>query len=67
MAQRNNRRNLIKAARKQGWRVTLSKNGHLKFVPPDPEAPIVHAGGTPSDVRATRNLIADLRRTGCFA
>jgi hypothetical protein len=55
-----------KAARKQGWRVERCGNNHLRFIPPDPEAGIIHTGGTDQDVRARRNLIAEMRRTGCF-
>lgn len=57
-------RKIQKAAREQGWRVERTRSGHWRFVPQDPSKPIVHAAGTPSDVRGIRNLLADLRRSG---
>ncbi|MBA3300846.1 MAG: type II toxin-antitoxin system HicA family toxin [Thermoleophilaceae bacterium] len=54
---------IIKAAKEQGWRVEPTKKGHVKFFAPDDEN-IVTAGGTPSDHRAIANLISRLRRYG---
>jgi predicted RNA binding protein YcfA (HicA-like mRNA interferase family) len=54
---------VIKEAKRQGWRVTTTKRGHLQFYAPDGEN-IVTAAGTPSDHRALANLIARLRRHG---
>jgi len=57
-------RDIEKAARAQGWTVTRTSKGHPKFIPPDPSQHIVIGSGTPSDQRALRNLIAELRRQG---
>lgn len=59
-----NLRDIEKAARAQGWTVTCTKRGHPKFIPPDPSRSIVIGSGTPSDQRALRNLIAEVRRQG---
>jgi predicted RNA binding protein YcfA (HicA-like mRNA interferase family) len=55
---------LVAAARQQGWRVERTRKGHWRFVPPEPTGAVVLAGGTPSDRRAARNLLAGLRRAG---
>lgn len=52
------------AAVEQGWIVERTRGKHWRFVPPDKTKKMVVTGGTPSDVRATRNLLADLRRQG---
>lgn len=57
-------RKIEKAAREQGWEVGRTKKGHLKFVPPDPSKNIVIGSGAPSDQRAIRNLLAELKRQG---
>jgi hypothetical protein len=57
-------RKVIKAAADQGWTVELNKNNHLRFVPPCKNLPIVTSSGTPSDVRAVKNLISQLRHSG---
>ncbi len=58
-------RDVIKAAQQQGWIVETTARNHWKFVPPSREqgGPFYHSG-TPSDVRAIRNLISMLRRAG---
>lgn len=65
MAKRT-KNDILRAARRQGWKVSRCRNSHWRLVPPDPEAGIIHAGSTDSDVRARRNLLAAMRRTGCF-
>lgn len=57
-------RDIEKAARDQGWETGRTKKGHLRYVPPDPELPIVIGAGTPSDHRSLRNFVAQLRRSG---
>lgn len=57
-------RDIIEAAEDQGFHVDRTSKGHWRFVPPDPDQPIVHHSGTPSDWRAVRNLVARLRRVG---
>lgn len=59
-----NLRDLEKAAKEQGWEVGRTKKGHPKFVPPDPMKEIVIGSGTPSDWRAMKNLLAQLKRQG---
>ena len=59
-----NVREIEKAAREQGWQIGTTKKGHLRWVPSDPTKPIVIAGGTPSDVRAIKNFLAQLKRSG---
>ena len=57
-------REIERAARAQGFTVGRTNRGHLKFTPADPTKQIVIASGTPSDHRALKNLIAELRRQG---
>jgi hypothetical protein len=59
-----NIRDIERAAREQGWRVELTTKGHVRYIPTDKSKKIVIHGGTPSDHRSTRNLIAALRRSG---
>lgn len=62
----------VKAAEAAGWLVETRKNGHVYFVPPkgtkygtsDELAGPVKASATPSDRRAMKNMVADLRRRG---
>jgi len=51
-------------ARQQGWRVEITNGGHLRFIPPDKERPMVHAPATSSDYRGLANTAAQLRRSG---
>ncbi len=57
-------RDVVKDAKRQGFQVVQTKNGHWRFLPPDKTMNIVIAGGTPSDRRPTLNLVAELRRSG---
>lgn len=59
-----NLRKVIRAARHQGWVVEPTRNGHLKFVPPNPEQRILFTGSTPSDHRGRTNFRKDLERSG---
>lgn len=56
-------RDIERAAREQGWAVKPIKKG-VQFIPPDPQRPIVTWHGTPSDVRAVRNFLAQMKRSG---
>ena len=58
------RKDIIRAAKKQGFVVQRTKKGHLQFIPPDKTKPIVVASGTPSDHRELQNLLSRLRRSG---
>ena len=62
MADKNTTK-LVKALRKQGWRVDLLKNGHYRAYAPDGET-VIHFSGTPSDHRSLANTIALLRKAG---
>lgn len=55
---------LVKEAERQGWTVEPGRKGQLKLVPPDPTKQIVYVHGTPSDQRAIKNKIAEMRRQG---
>jgi predicted RNA binding protein YcfA (HicA-like mRNA interferase family) len=57
-------RDIERAAQEQGWEVGRTGKGHPRFVPPDKTKRIVVGSGTPSDWRALRNLLADLKREG---
>jgi predicted RNA binding protein YcfA (HicA-like mRNA interferase family) len=54
---------LTKRAKEQGWRVRLSRNGHLLWQPPDGRTTIVSAGTTASG-RGLKNHIARMVRSG---
>lgn len=57
-------KSLISTAQSANWVVTLTNNGHWRFVPPDKDKSIVIAPGTASDHRAIANLEAELKRSG---
>lgn len=54
---------ILKAAKDQGWTIEKVKNGQ-RLVPPDRSKPKVVVHSTPSDVRAIRNKLRDLRHSG---
>lgn len=54
---------IVMAARKQGWRVEIGKNGHLMFYAPDGKGKVLSAG-TPGGGRAMQNFVARLRHYG---
>lgn len=54
---------LVKAARKQGWEVTVTGGNHLRFVPPDKSMPIVHGALTGTGPGIVK-LRTQLRRSG---
>ena len=55
-------RELKAHAESQGWVVTPTKNGHLKWV--SPAGAVVISPSTPSDWRSMKNHVAYLRRAG---
>lgn len=59
-----NIREIIAEARSQGWSVERTEGNHWRFVPPARQFPIVYTSGTPSDFRAVKNLVSQLRRCG---
>jgi hypothetical protein len=56
-------RDILRAARRQGWTIEKTKKG-LRFVPPDPTKEAVQWHHTPSDVRAIWHFVALMRRSG---
>lgn len=57
-------RDIIDAAKEQGFRVNQLKSGHWAFYAPDRSKHPVFFSGTPGDVRAIRNLLGKLRNVG---
>lgn len=57
-------RKASRAARKQGWRIELTRNGHLRWVPPHRHREIVYTPCTPSEYRSIRNALSALRLSG---
>lgn len=55
---------IVRRARRQGFRVEQTGGDHWRFVPPDKTKGIYFSAGTPSDVRGLRNMIAELRQRG---
>jgi len=55
-------RELARAATQQGWEIRHTRGNHICFESPKGEP--VFCACTPSDYRATKNLIAKLRRSG---
>jgi hypothetical protein len=56
-------RKVVRAAEAQGWRVEATKKGWMLY-PPQTSQGAVAVHGTPSDVRALHNTIAEMRRRG---
>jgi predicted RNA binding protein YcfA (HicA-like mRNA interferase family) len=54
-------RDLLRAAKREGWRVCITGGGHLRLQHPQASAP-VFAASTPSDHRAIRHACAEMRR-----
>lgn len=54
-------RRLIDECRAAGWAIDRTEGGHVVFYCPDKRVRPIYSGGTPSDVRAIRNLRAMLR------
>ncbi|BBY54030.1 hypothetical protein H7J07_05335 [Mycobacterium koreense] len=53
------------AARKAGWTVEQSKrNSHWKFLSPNRSVKPIFTSSSTGDVRAVKNLHAELRRAG---
>ena len=59
-----NWKKLVDEVARQGWTVEQGRKGQTKLIPPDPTKQIVFIHGTPSDHRAMKNAIAELRRQG---
>lgn len=54
---------ILKEAKKQGWQVSYTKNGHMCLKSPTGGQPI-YTASTPSDHRGLKNLVAHMRRQG---
>lgn len=63
MPQKKDLAALIKRLRAQGWRCEQNRRNHWRLTSPTGGTP-VWTGSTPSDPRAHKNLIAELRRRG---
>lgn len=57
-----NYRDIAKAAKKQGWRVEPTRSGEMWFSPNGVDKVTWHK--TPSDARAVRNFLAEMKRGG---
>lgn len=53
---------LVKAAKKQGWRVKETKSGYFLFDPSGQHKELLHK--TPSDPRGLRDSLSRMRRFG---
>ena len=53
---------LIHQAEKQGWRVEVTKGGHLKWVAPNGK--VIFSSYSASDSRAIKNSISQLKAAG---
>jgi len=59
MALRSELKNIIRLAEKQGWVISLTKGGHLKWTRSD--GAFFFSASTPSDSRALKNIMKELR------
>ena len=59
---RREMRQLLRRVEKQGFATENTNGGHLKIT--SPEGKSIFASSSPSDGRAIKNLIAQLRRVG---
>lgn len=62
MANKNEFRDLMRAAEKAGWKIEQGRAGHLKWK--SPTGQMVVSSATPSDSRAIKNHLALMRRYG---
>lgn len=53
-------RTFIRSAERKGWTVSYTKAGHIKLSRPGVRP--VYAAGTPSDRRAWKNALCEMRR-----
>jgi len=56
-------KNLVKQAESQGWRVEPTRNGHVRFLAPNGTGIVIFAS-TPSDHRAFKNGLSEMKRQG---
>lgn len=63
MSQKKDMEQLVKRARRQGWRVEITNGGHYRFFPTNGDTPII-AAYTPSGSRTIANTKSRLKRAG---
>lgn len=63
MTTRKDLERILRDARRQGWDVERTKGGHWRLYAPDGKN-IVHAAGTPSDVRSLERLVSRMPHFG---
>lgn len=56
-------RKLVRTAKRAGWTITRTRNGHIRFRHPSGH-PCLFTGSTTSDHRRAKKLRCDLRRAG---
>jgi len=61
---RDDWKRVLEAAQEQGWRIRPTRDGAMLLAPNGSGKVTVH--GTPSDWRALRNAISEMRREGGF-
>lgn len=66
MASSKDLKPLMKRAKQQGWEVTTTRNGRIKWTSPAGGLPYF-SSCTPSDRRAIHNITADLAKRGLLA
>lgn len=59
-----NVRNVIKLAKKAGWRVEKGNGGHILLYPPDRSKGFVTMSSSPSSSRNFKNILMLLRAKG---
>lgn len=62
MANKNEIKAIIRMAQAQGWVITKTNGGHLRWTAPT--GGFVFTASTPSDNRAIKNIMRDLRAYG---
>jgi hypothetical protein len=50
----------------QGFVISKTNSGHVRYLPPDPTMPIVIGAGTTCNKKGVRDLRARLRRSGAI-
>jgi predicted RNA binding protein YcfA (HicA-like mRNA interferase family) len=54
-------RDLRQLAKRAGWTISTTGGGHLRLEHPEANGPVI-TGSTPSDHRAIRNAVAQMKR-----
>jgi hypothetical protein len=64
MAAKKETKKLIRAAKAQGFEVTLGGGGHYRLRPPTKDSPLIFVSVSPSDANSLKATLAQLRRAG---